>query len=49
VPGSYPEEVAAAMWNVVFVVEDQSMGVHNPSFSKALLEQAIEALQEYAE
>jgi hypothetical protein len=32
------------MWNYMFVVEDQSMGVHNPGFAKALLEAAKAAL-----
>ncbi|MDH3396904.1 MAG: hypothetical protein OEM81_03635 [Acidimicrobiia bacterium] len=44
VPGTYPEEVASAMWNYMFVLEDQSRGVHNPPFAKALLEQAKTAL-----
>jgi hypothetical protein len=44
-PGTYPEEVASAMWNYMFVLEDQSRGVHNPPFAKALLEQALAALQ----
>jgi hypothetical protein len=45
VPGEYPAEVVAAMWNYMFVVEDQSMGVHNPPFARALLEAAKESLQ----
>jgi hypothetical protein len=44
-PGTYPEEVASAMWNYMFVLEDQSRGVHNPPFARALLEQALAALQ----
>jgi hypothetical protein len=44
-PGTYPEEVASAMWNYMFVLEDQSRGVHNPPFEKAHLEQALAALQ----
>lgn len=40
----FPEEVAAAMWNYMFVLEDQSKGVHNPAFARALLEQAKTAL-----
>jgi hypothetical protein len=44
-PGVYPEDVASAMWNYMFVLEDQSKGVHNPPFARALLEQALEALQ----
>jgi hypothetical protein len=35
------ETVASAMWNYKFVVEDQSMGVHNSAYTKALLEQAL--------
>jgi hypothetical protein len=46
VAGTYPEEVANAMWNYSFVVEDQSMGVHNSAFARLLLEQALEAMQQ---
>jgi hypothetical protein len=45
VPATYPEAVADAMWNYTFVVEDQSMGVHNSAYTRALLNQALEALQ----
>ncbi len=45
-PGTYPEEVASAMWNYMFVVEDQSLGVHNPAYARALLQQALDALQQ---
>jgi hypothetical protein len=44
IPGTYPEEVASAMWNYIFVIEDQSKGVHNPDFAKALLQYAIDRL-----
>jgi hypothetical protein len=44
--GTYPEAVANAMWNYKFVEEDQSMGVHNPDFTMALLQQAVDALQQ---
>jgi hypothetical protein len=40
-----PEAVANAMWNYKFVVYDKSMGVHNPAFTKALLQQALDALK----
>lgn len=43
---SYPEEVANAMWNYKFVEEDQSMGVHNAEFTKALLQQALDAMSQ---
>ncbi len=45
VPATYPEAVANAMWNYQFVLEDQSMGVHNSAFTKALLQQALDALK----
>lgn len=44
VEGVYPEEVVWAMWNYSFVLNDQSKGVHNPPYAKALLENAKEAL-----
>ncbi len=46
VDGPFPEEVANAMWNYVMVIEDQSMGVHNPVYTKAMLEYALEVLQQ---
>lgn len=45
VPGTYPEAVAFALWNYKIVEYDQSMGVHNPAYAKALLEAAIAALK----
>ena len=44
IPGAYPAEVAGAMWNYMFVLEDQSHGVHNPAYAEALLEAAKAAL-----
>jgi hypothetical protein len=40
-----PDAVAQAMWNYSFVVEDQSMGVHNSAYTKALLQQALDAMK----
>ncbi len=45
VEGVYPAEIAAAMWNYMFVLEDQSLGVHNTLYAKLLLQQALEAVQ----
>ena len=45
VTGTYPEAVANAMWNYSFVVEDQSMGVHNAEYTMAMLQQALEAMR----
>jgi hypothetical protein len=45
VEGTYPVEIAAAMWNYMFVLEDQSLGVHNTLYAKLLLQQALDALQ----
>jgi hypothetical protein len=39
------EAVGNAMWNYKFVVYDNSMGVHNSKFTKALLESALEAMK----
>jgi len=39
------EEVADAMWNYNFVVEDNSKGVHNSAFTKALLQQALDVMK----
>jgi hypothetical protein len=35
---------AQAAWNYLTVVEDQSNGVHNPAYTKALIRNSIEAL-----
>ena len=44
--GVYPEADAAALWNYIYIAhEDKSLGVHNPSYTKALLESSIAALQ----
>lgn len=37
---------AKAYWNWKMLVEDQSKGVHNPGYAKALLTNSIEALQQ---
>ena len=43
--GEYPEAQAAALWNYVYIAhEDKSMGVHNPAYTRALLEASIAAL-----
>lgn len=46
IPGIYPAAQAEALWNYILIeVEDSSMGVHNPGYTKALLEASIEALK----
>jgi hypothetical protein len=46
VVGKYPAAQAAALWNYIFIaIEDGSLGVHNPGYTKALLNAAVEALQ----
>ncbi len=45
IPGVYPEAIAMAMWNYKLVEYDQSMGVHNADYARALLTQALEALR----
>jgi hypothetical protein len=40
-----PEDEAAALWNWIYIAhEDKSLGVHNPAYTKALLEAGLEAL-----
>jgi hypothetical protein len=40
-----PEDVALALFNWIYVAhEDKSLGVHNPAYTKALLEAGLEAL-----
>ena len=46
-PLTVPEAVAQAMWNYKFVVYDKSNGVHNSSYTKAMLEAALEVMQAY--
>jgi hypothetical protein len=45
VVGVYPAAEAQAMWNyILLAVEDSSRGVHNPGYTKALLEDSIALL-----
>lgn len=46
-PLTVPEAVAQAMWNYKFVTYDKSNGVHNSSYTKAMLEAALEVMQAY--
>ncbi len=41
VVGVYTEAQANAIWNYRAVLEDKSMGVHNPSYTNALLDAAL--------
>ena len=46
VVGIYPAAEAQALWNYIMLsVEDASSGVHNPAYTKALLEASLEALK----
>ena len=45
VEGTFPANVAGALWNYRYMLEDQSMGVHNPRYAKAMLQNSIEQLQ----
>jgi formate-dependent nitrite reductase cytochrome c552 subunit len=44
VEATFTADVAGAMWNYFFVKEDQSHGVHNPQYAKALLTNSVEKL-----
>ena len=44
--GEFSEAEAGALWNYIYIVkEDKSLGVHNPAYTKALIEAGLEALQ----
>lgn len=44
VPGDYTEAKAAALWDYrTVMIEDKSLGVHNPNYAKALLNAGIAA------
>ncbi len=46
VPGTYTEAKAAALWNYRdFLLEDKSLGAHNPPYVKALLTAGIAAFE----
>lgn len=46
VPGTYSAKLAQAAWNYRTLLEDNSNGIHNPGYTRALLKNSIEALQE---
>ena len=43
--GIFSDVAAMAAWNYKSVYEDQSKGIHNPNYTKALLKNSIQALQ----
>jgi hypothetical protein len=46
VVGVYPAAQAQAMWNYILIShEDESHGVHNPAYTKALLEWSLAAME----
>lgn len=45
VVGTYGADSVGALWNYLLIEEDRSMGVHNPDYAEALLNNSIVALQ----
>ena len=43
--GTYAAKYAQAAWNYRTLLEDKSKGIHNPGYTRALLKNSIEALQ----
>jgi len=43
--GIFSDVAAMAAWNYKTALEDQSQGIHNPNYTRALLKNSIEALQ----
>ena len=47
VPGEYPEAEANALWNYIYIAdEDKSLGAHNSAYTLALLDASLAALGE---
>jgi hypothetical protein len=44
VKGDYTNKVAGAYWNFISIMEDKSLGVHNPKFVRTLLTNSINSL-----
>ena len=44
VRGTWPANVAQAVWNYKSLIEDKSNGVHNPTYARALLKNTLDAL-----
>lgn len=47
VTGDFPGDVAGAMLNWQIFAEDRSLGLHNPAYAKAVLQNSIEVLAGY--
>lgn len=45
VAGTYPEKQAAALWNYSYITDDKSSGVHNPPYTEAVLQAALDAMK----
>ena len=45
VPGTYDSVKAAALYNFLYIDQDRSLGVHNPAYTRTILQAAIDALQ----
>lgn len=43
--GKYPTKFAAAYYNYIGILEDRSMGVHNPAYIKAVLNNTLAAIK----
>lgn len=41
----FPANVAAAYWNYMAILEDRSLGIHNPSYVKGILEGSIAEIE----
>jgi hypothetical protein len=44
VTGDHDAKLVGAYYNFIYIEEDRSLGVHNPSYTKRLLEQSIAAI-----
>ncbi|MDX1829083.1 MAG: hypothetical protein R3342_06000 [Lutibacter sp.] len=46
VQGTFDISASEAAWNYLYILEDKSNGIHNPTYSKAIIKNAIEVLQQ---
>ncbi len=45
ITGTFTSAQVGALWNYKTITEDRSLGIHNPQFTKALLQTGIDALK----
>ena len=47
VKGYFDIKAAEAAWNYLYILEDKSMGIHNPNYAKSIIKNSVANLQDY--